>query len=334
MKRVALIGFGYWGPNLLRNLFDHPNCEVVYCSDLSDKKLDIVKKRYPSVEVTTSVEKVLQDSSLDGVVIATPTITHFSLAKQALLSGKDVLIEKPMVISSEQAEELVDLAEKKGKIIMVDHTFLFNNAVLKIKDLIDSGELGEILYIDSVRANLGLFQTDVNVIYDLASHDFSIIQFLIGLAPKTFQATGKSHYSHQEDLAYITIEYPQNIMAHVQVSWLSPLKVRSMFIVGSKKMIVYDDTKQAEKISVYDKGIVKDHSNTQLAEQMKIGYRTGDVWLPKIEIMEALTLMITSFIEAMESRIQPKSGGRFSLGIIRMLEAATQSVKTSKKVNF
>ncbi len=334
MKRLALIGYGYWGPNILRNLFDTPNTEVVYLADLSKDRLNLAKKRYPSIKTTENIDLILNDPSIDGVIIATPTKTHFSLGQKFLNLGKNILIEKPMTQNLEEAINLVRLSKKKKKLLMVDHTFLFNDAVIKIKDLIDKGELGNILYIDSVRANLGLFQTDVNVIYDLASHDFSIIQYFLESKPKSIKATGASHYSKQEDVAYISAKYPNNIMAHVHVSWLSPLKIRRMMIIGTKKMIVYDDTETAEKIRVYDKGIIMD-LNSALAEQIKIGYRSGDAWLPKVNIIEPLSLMLEEFVRGIEKKKgEVKSSGNFALSVMETLDGATKSVRTGRKVNL
>lgn len=334
MKRIALIGYGYWGPNLLRNLFDTKNCEVAYCCDLSADRLNLAKKRYPSVKTTISIDEVINDPTVDGVIIATPTKTHFPIAKKALLSGKNVLIEKPMAMNIKEAKTLTDLALKAKQIIMVDHTFLFNDAVIKIKKMIDKGQLGDILYIDSVRANLGLFQPDVNVIYDLASHDFSIIQYLLGKKPVSVQANGKSHFNKQEDVAYVTVDYPNNILAHVHISWLSPLKVRRMFIIGTKKMVVYDDTEPAEKIGIYDKGVVMEATSEKIAEQIKIGYRSGDAWMPKIDIIEPLGLLMSEFVNAMKTKNQPKSGGEFVLTVMQILEAATKSVRSGRKIKF
>lgn len=341
MKKVGLIGYGYWGPNLLRNLFDTPNCEVVYCCDLSLERLNLAKKRFPSLKITTDIEEVLNDPLIDAAIVATPTKTHLSLAEKFLQKNKHVLIEKPFTQNFQEAQHLVNLAKKKKKLIMVDHTFLFNDAVLKIKELIDKGELGNILYIDAVRANLGLFQSDVNAIFDLASHDFSIIQFLLKSKPKSIKATGASHYNKQEDVAYITTEYPNNIMTHVHVSWLSPLKVRRMTIVGTKKMIVYDDTEPAEKIRVYDKGVVMT-TDKVVAEQIKIGYRSGDAWLPKINFYEPLSLLLSTFIKGMDGKNKPspsgekevKSSGKFALDVMEILEAATKSLRTDQKVKF
>lgn len=334
MKRVALIGYGYWGPNLLRNLFDTHNCEVVYCCDLSPEKLKLAKKRYPSIIVARKINQVINDPNIDGIVIATPTHTHFKIAREALQKGKDVLIEKPMTMTVDEARELADFAKKNKRIIMVDHTFLFNDAVLKIKELIDKGKLGKVLYIDSVRVNLGLFQPDVNVVFDLASHDFSIINFLLDSKPRWIQAIGKSHYNKQEDIAYVTAQYKKNILAHIHVSWLSPLKVRRMLIIGTKKMVVYDDIETVEKIRVYDKGIFREESSEQVKEQIKIGYRSGDAWLPKLNIFEPLGLLTDTFIKAITDRHVPKSGGDFVIQVMEVLEASNKSIRTGRKVTL
>lgn len=336
MKKVALIGYGYWGPNLLRNLFDTKDCEVTYCCDLSVDKLYLAKKRYPSINITTDLELILHDETVDAILIATPTKTHFPIAEKALLAGKDILIEKPMTMNTIEAKRLIELAAEKKKIVMVDHTFLFNNAVLKIKELIEGGELGEILYIDSVRTNLGLFQPDVNVVFDLATHDFSIIQFLLGSKPISVQATGKSHFNVQEDVAYITVEYPKNILAHVHVSWLSPLKIRRMLIIGTKKMIVYDEDKPSEEIRIYDKGVILEEIYLQMEKQAKITYRSGDILLPKINIVEPLSQLTDTFIKAIhqQGKREVKSDGKFALDVIQILETANKSIRTGRRVKL
>ncbi len=278
---------------------------------------------------------MMNDKGDDGVIIATPTRTHFSLAQKALRAGKHVLIEKPMTMSFDEAKQLVVLGASLKKIVMVDHTFLFNDAVIKIRNLIKKGSLGKILYIDSVRANLGLFQSDVNAVFDLASHDFSIIQFLLDAKVQSINATGKAHYNNQEDVAYIIAQYPQDIMAHIHVSWLSPLKIRRMLIVGTKKMVMYDDTEQAEKVKVYDKGVVMNVTD-QLAEQIKVNYRSGDVWLPKIDIIEPLGMLINTYVTAMTQKYKKeiKSGGSFPLNIMEILEASTKSMRSGRKVTL
>lgn len=323
---IAIVGYGYWGPNPLRAFLDIPGCSVRYCCDINTERLQEVKRRFPHILTTTDFNEVVSDPSVDAVVLATPTQTHFELAKKAINAGKDILIEKPMTSDSREAWELVELAQKNKKVLMVDHVMLFNPAVLKIKELIDKGELGEILYIDSTRTNLGLFQKDINVIFDLASHEFSMIQFILGSKPKIVGVTGKSHVGKQIDLAYISAEYPGNILAHVHITWLSPLKIRRMFIVGSKKMIMYDDNDPAEKVRVYDKGVVAEGSPRDGA-QIKINYRVGDAWLPNIEIADPLTLLAKSFIDSLSTREVERSGGRFSAEIIDILERATKLFK-------
>ena len=334
MKKIGIVGYGYWGPNLLRNFIATPDCDVLYCCDVQTTKLKEIRKKFSSVIVTSNYQDLLDDSELDGIVIATPTKLHHPLAKQALLSGKDVLIEKPMTLTSIEADELVSLAARLNKILMVDHTFLFHEAVRKIKSLIDSKEIGEILYIDSVRANLGLFQKDSNVIYDLAAHDFSIIQYLLGDSPIWLQAHGKSHFNNQEDVSYIYVEYPKNISAHFHVSWLSPLKIRQLIIVGTKKMIVYNDLDDAEKIKVYEKGVDMEKELSKNVSEIRINYRSGDVWMPNLKISEALSQLTKEFIAAMNDRKSPLSDGKFGSQIVKILEKSTESLRSGKKIDF
>lgn len=334
MINCALVGYGYWGSNLLRNLFDTKNCQVIYCCDLSKEQLKKAKKRYPSIISTTNINQVLKNPKIDSIVIATPTKTHFSIAEEALKNDKDVLIEKPMAMTVSEAKTLVELAKKKKRIVMVDHTFLFNNAVLKIKELIDKKALGKILYIDSVRINLGLFQPDVNVVFDLSSHDFSIINFLLDSEPKSVKATGKTHFNKQEDVAYISADYPKNVMVHIHVSWLSPLKLRRMLIIGTKKMVVYDENDEEEKIKVYDKGILMEQPNEQIKEQIKIGYRSGDVWVPKLNVVEPLSQLTDTFIQALTDRKEPKSSGNFGLNVMEALENTNKSIRIGRRVKL
>lgn len=332
-KRIALIGYGYWGPNLLRNLFETSNCQVLYCCDKDLNKLQRVKKRYPGIIVTSDYNEIINDKNIDAVVLATPTKTHFPLAKKALVAGKDVLIEKPMTLDPKEAWKLVRIAQEKKKLIMVDHTFLFSEAVKKIKKIIEKDGIGDILYIDAVRTNLGLFQPDSNVIFDLATHDFSIINYLLESFPKTIQAHGQTHFGKYHDVAYIVAEYPKKVSVHVHVSWLSPVKIRQMLIVGTNKMIVYDDIEPTEKIRIYDKGVVVPNEETQLQE-VKIGYRTGDVWLPKINVVESLSQTMKDFISAITLREKPKSDGKFGAEIVDILTAATKSARSGRKVNL
>lgn len=331
-KKVALVGYGYWGPNLLRNFFDTPGCEVLYCCDKEIIRLKEVRRRYPSVITTTSFDEILKDSDLDAVIVATPTKFHFELAKSTLELGKDVLIEKPMTIDTKEAKILVDLAQKKKKILMVDHTFLYNEAVKKIKEILNSGELGEVLYMDSVRANLGLFQKDSNAIYDLASHDFSIIQYLLDKKPVSVQAFGKSHINKQEDVCYVFVEYAGGIFAHFHLSWLSPLKIRKTIIVGTKKMLVYDDVEPSEKIRIYEKGVTIVPGLTKKLESANISYRTGDAWMPNIKGTEALSLMARDFIDCITKRTQPLSNGKMGYEVVELLEKSTLSLRGNKKI--
>lgn len=333
MKKIALIGYGYWGPNLLRNLFDAKDCQVVYCCDLSQERLELAKKRYPSLSITTDIEKILNDKNIDGVVIATPTKTHFPLAQKALVSGKDVLIEKPLAPNAKQAQTLAALARKEKRILMVDHTFLFNDAVTVIKKIIDSGEIGNILYINSLRTNLGPVREDTNAIFDLASHDFSIINYLLATTPKSVSTHAGTYLGAQEDIAYIFTEYPKGVIIHVHVSWLAPVRVRQMLIIGTKKMIVYDENEPSEKVGVYDKGVIVNKAPKEI-QQMRIDYRIGDVWFPKVALVEPLSQLIREFIDATKTRKQPKSNGRFAADIVKILEGSTKSAHTGRKVVF
>ena len=324
MKYVALVGYGYWGTNLLRNFVETKNCEVVYVCDSDITRLKPIRKRYPSIILTSNYDEILFDKEIDAVIIATPTRFHHDLAKKAMEAGKDVLIEKPMALSMSEAKDLVVVSKKTKRIIMVDHTFLFTPAVRKLKTIIDNGEIGDIVYIDSVRTNLGLFQTDSNVSFDLATHDIAILQYLLNASPTVITSVAESFYGTQEEIFYIHLNYPNKITCHLHVSWLSPLKVRKMMIVGTKKMIVYDDVEQSEKIKIYDKGVVFD--------QIRIGYRSGDVNSPNIDIKEALGTMALEFIDTLETRKEPVSNGLFGLSIVNILEMSNNSSRSSKTI--
>ncbi len=332
--KVGLIGYGYWGPNLVRNFMETANCELLYCCDKDILRLKEVRKRYPAIITTDNYDEMLRDPELNAIVIAVPTRLHYPFAKMALEAGKNILIEKPMTQTYREAVLLNALAARKNKILMVDHTFLFNEAVRQVKKIIDSGQIGDIIYIDSTRANLGLFQDDVNVIFDLASHDFSIIQYLLGIPPKTIQAFGKSHFNKQEDVSYLMAEYPNNVFAHIHVSWLSPLKVRRLLIVGTKKMIVYDDIDQADKIKIFDKGVSIHKDLNKELERMKISYRSGDAWLPNIKGTEALSVLAKEFIEAVSTGKTGESDGKAGAMVVNILEKATLSVRSGKKIFF
>lgn len=334
MKTVGLVGYGYWGPNLLRNFVSTPDCEVLYCCDAQLSRIKEIRKKFPSIIVTSNYQDLLDDKELDGIIIATPTKFHFPLAKQALESGKDVLIEKPMTLNTRESSELVSMASKLGRIIMVDHTFLFNEPTRKLKLIIDSGEIGDILYIDTSRANLGLFQKDSNAIFDLATHDFSIIQYLLGSSPEWLQAFGQSHYSDQEDVCYIYAEYPKKISVHLHVSWLSPLKIRRMIIVGTKKMITYDDIEVAEKIRIYEKGVHLEKLSGKDSQEMRINYRSGDILIPNLKTSEALATLAKEFVAAMNTRSIPISDGKFGADVVKLLESSTESLRSRKRINF
>lgn len=334
MKKIGLVGYGYWGPNLLRNFVSTPDCEVLYCCDIQLSRIKEIRKKFPSVIVTSSYQDLLDDKELDGIVIATPTKFHFPLAKLALENGKDVLIEKPMTLTSQESTELIAIANKQNRIIMVDHTFLFNEPIRKLKAIIESGEIGDILYVDSVRANLGLFQKDSNAIFDLATHDFSIIQYLLGSSPEWLQAFGQSHYSDQEDVCYVYAQYPKKISVHLHVSWLSPLKVRKMIIVGTKKMITYDDIEVSEKIRIYEKGVDFEKMTVKDSQEIKINYRSGDILTPNLKITEALGVLAKEFVAAMNSRTVTVSDGKFGAEVVKLLESSTESMRLGKKVIF
>ena len=329
MIRVGVIGYGYWGPNVVRNFFgvDH-TCVEMLC-DMNPSALARAKKNYPSLEVTTDPDEILKSPKIDAVAIVTPVWTHYKLAKAALENGKHVFVEKPFTSSSEQAEELINLAARKNLKIMVDHTFLFTGAVRKIRELTESGALGDLYYYDSLRVNLGLFQHDVSVIWDLAPHDLSIMDHLIKGEPEAIVATGESHLNGVEDVAFMTIYFPNNVIAHINVNWLSPVKVRTTLIGGEKKMLVWNDLDADEKIKVYDKGV--DITNGQSVRDLLVSYRSGDMWSPKVEQTEALRAEAKYFIDCISNNERPFNDGVAGLRVVRMLEAADKSLKDRGK---
>jgi predicted dehydrogenase len=332
MLSVGVVGCGYWGPNLIRNFYENEQVELKYVCDLVPEKLAKIARRYPSVNTTVNYQDLLNDPSLDAVVIATPVRTHFRLAQQALSADKHVLVEKPMCMSSQECETLVALADERKRILMVDHTFAYHGAVKRIKDEIERGELGDILYFDSVRINLGLFQNDVNVIWDLAPHDLSIMDYLLGQTPKLVHATGACHAGNGiEDIAYITLTFENNLIAHFNVSWLSPVKVRQMLIGGTRKMIVYDDLTPMEKIRVYDKGIsVSEPQKYESSYVNSISYRVGDMHSPVYDLTEALKVEVAHFVDCVLGGKRPITDGRSGLRIVRILEAANASLASGK----
>ena len=331
MITIGIIGCGYWGPNLIRNYYQLPNCNMLICCDLDGKKLDRMKTLYPGILTTNDVRAVVNNREIDAVGIATPVFTHYPLAKEALLNGKHVFVEKPLCHSSDACLELIRLAEEEEKVLMVGHTFEYTAAVNKIKEIVNSGELGEILYISSVRLNLGLFQQDINVIWDLAPHDISIITYILGEHPVSVNGQGKSHYKKDiEDVATITLNFSNGTIAFVHSSWLDPNKVRRTTIVGSKKMLVYNDTEPQEKIKIYDKGVDAPPYYDTFGE-FQFSYRYGDIHSPRIEDYEPLRKECAHFLECIEKNQSPRSDGYSGLRVVSVLEAASESLKINGK---
>jgi len=326
MINCAIIGYGYWGPNLLRNFAATPNTSVHTVVDLRPERLALVSRNYPNVKVTSDIDSIWMNTEIDAVIIATPVFTHFDLAKKALLAGKHVLLEKPMTDTVAHAEELIELANKQGKVLMVDHTFLYTSAVQKMKSLIDSGELGSVKYFDSTRINLGLIQQDVNVLWDLAPHDISILDYLIPAKPMSVQATGVSHiHNGIENIAYLTVKYAHDFIAHFHCSWSSPVKIRMMLLGGDKKMVVFDDMEPTEKIRIYDTAHTV--STDEEKQRILVDYRIGDVFIPKLALQEALAGMAKDFIQSIMTGSKPIASYESGLNTIRILEAAQISIK-------
>jgi predicted dehydrogenase len=327
MTKMGFIGYGYWGPNLVRNFAELPGVTLAAVADPDSKKLEIVQRRYPGVRTEARYQDLLQDPSIDAVAIATPVSTHFDIAMAALKAGKHVWLEKPMTETSQQARQLTEEAERRRKVLFVDHTFVYTGAVRKMAEIIHSGDLGKVYYYDSVRVNLGLFQRDVNVISDLAVHDFAILDYLLHEHPVAVSASGVNHFpGTPENLAYVTLFYDSGTIAHANVSWLSPVKVRQILIGGSKKMITYDDLEPSEKIKVYDKG-VSFTENPEQIQEMRVGYRTGDMWAPKLDGSEALRRGAQHFVECMQSGATPETDARLGMRVVELIEAATSSMR-------
>lgn len=327
MIGVGVIGYGYWGPNLVRNFSEIDGSQVVAVSDFQTPRLALVRKRFPGITTTTDYHDLLDNPAIDAVAIATPVSSHFDIAMSALAAGKHVLVEKPLTRTSREAELLVEEARRRQLTLMVDHTFVYMGAVQKISDLIESGELGDIYYYDATRVNLGLFQHDVNVIYDLAVHDLSIMDCLFPtMRPVAVSASGKSHLAGRpENIAYLTLYFDSNFIAHINVNWLSPVKLRQTLIGGSKKMIVFDDLEVTEKIKVYDSGItVSSHPEDRY--QTMVGYRMGDICSPFIDNTEALQVVAHHFINCIMQKEKPRTDGEMGLRIVKILEAACQSL--------
>jgi predicted dehydrogenase len=323
---IGVIGYGYWGPNLVRNFADVAGATVVSVSDLRSDRLDFVRRRHPTVETTTDHRDIVHDPRIDVVVVAAPPSTHFELARQALEANKHVLVEKPFTSTSDEAERLIELAARRRRVLMVDHTFVYSGAVQKIKDLVDGGELGRPYYWDSVRVNLGIFQRDVSVLADLAAHDLSIIDYILDARPVAVAATGIANVAGQSiNTAYLTCFFDQDLLAHFHVNWLAPVKVRRTLIGGERRMIVYDDLEPSDKIKVYDSGIdlpVGDNGRFD----MLVSYRAGDMWAPRLSPSEALAVEASHLIECVKSGHQPITDGHAGHRVVRILEAATRSL--------
>jgi predicted dehydrogenase len=328
--RVCVIGYGYWGPNIVRNLNALDRCELVAVCDRSAKALTRAQKTYPALQLTTDVADVLRAPDIDAVAIVTPVWSHFELAKAALENGKHVFVEKPFTSNSAQAAQLIELANRNNLQIMVDHTFLFSGAVRKIRELVDNGTVGPLYYFDSTRVNLGLFQHDVSVVWDLAPHDLSIMDHVIGQKPEAVVATGGNHLNDLADMAFITVYFPGNVTAHVNVNWLSPVKVRTTLIGGRDKMLVWNDLEPDEKIKVYDKGV--QITNGEGVYDLLVSYRSGDVWAPKVDSTEALTVELGYFLDCILKGAKPSNDGEAGLRVVRLLEAAEQSLKDRGRI--
>jgi len=327
MISIGIIGYGYWGPNLVRNFAETPGACIGGVADLDSAKLEVVARRYPGVKTTTDCTDLLRDPAIDAIAIATPVHTHFELALAALRAGKHVWVEKPMTEHSWQARQLIDEAARRGLVLLVDHTFVYTGAVQKMAELIHAGDLGRIYYYDSIRVNLGLFQRDVSVISDLAVHDFSILDFLLGEQPSAVSASGTNHFpGSPENLAYVTLFYDSGVIAHANVSWLAPVKVRQVLVGGSQKMITYDDLAPSEKIKVYDKGI-SFTDDPQKIHEMRVGYRTGDMWAPKIGVSEALGVEGAHFVDCIVNGTVPRTDGHLGLRVVELIEAACRSMR-------
>jgi predicted dehydrogenase len=324
MIRIGVIGYGYWGPNIVRNLRALEGCEVAAVCDQSPAALKRLKQVHPDLSLTSRSSEVLESPDIDAVAVVTPVSSHFELAKAALSNGKHVFIEKPFTSTTRQAEELIELAERQKLKVMVDHTFLFTGAVRKIRDLIDEGVLGDIYYYDSTRVNLGLFQHDVSVIWDLAPHDLSIMSFLIPAEPEAVVATGQAHLNGLVDVAFLTVYFPGNTIAHINVNWLSPVKVRTTLIGGEKKMLVWNDLEADEKLKIYDKG-AQVNSGQGLYELM-VSYRSGDMWAPRVEQAEALRVELGHFVDCIKRDETPVNDGIAGLRVVKLLEAADRSL--------
>lgn len=328
--KIGVVGLGYWGPNLVRNFLSTDHVSGVVCYDPQLERVEKTRKKFPMVETVGSYDELLKRPDVEAVVLATPVSTHFRLGMKALEADKHLLLEKPMAASVREAESLLNEAEERRLRLMVDHTFIYTGSVRKMKEMIDNGDLGDILYFDSVRVNLGMFQHDTNVLWDLAPHDLSIMNHLIKAKPATVSAIGISHYNTYEDMAYLTVFFSDSLIAHLHVNWLSPVKVRKILVGGSRHMIVYDDMEASEKVKVYNKG-VDVHDQEEVYETL-VQYRIGDMYAPKIDQTEALSLMAADFVEGVRTGREPASNGTTGLTVVKILEAADKSVRTGGRM--
>jgi predicted dehydrogenase len=323
--KIAVVGLGYWGPNLVRNFLATDGVEGVIACDMMQRRLDNIKKKFPTVETTSTFDDLLDRDDVVGIAVATPVSSHYPLGMKVLEAGKHLLLEKPMASKTSEAEELLDLAYSKMLTLMVDHTFVYTSAVQKMKELIVRGDIGDILYFDSVRVNLGLFQHDTNVIWDLAPHDISIMDYLIDEKPVAVSCMGVNHFSEFEDVAYVTVHFNDKLIAQFHVNWLSPVKVRKILLGGTKLMVVYDDMEASEKIKVYDRGV--DMKDEDAVYKKLVQYRTGDMYSPNIDPSEALSRMTTEFVQSILTGRLPISDGQSGVNVVKVLEAANISVK-------
>lgn len=325
MIGIGVIGYGYWGPNLVRNFMELPDTRVIAVSDLRAERLAAVQNRYPTIKTSSDYRELYADPAIDAVVIATPVATHYELALQALCAGKHVLLEKPFTTTVAQGWQLIEVAARRRLVLMVDHTFVYTDAVRTIKSIIAQGRIGPIYYYDSVRINLGLVQHDVNVLWDLAVHDLAIMEYVLEQLPIAVAATGTRHLGPTEEIAYLTCFFEQNLIAHVHVSWLAPVKMRRTLIGGGQQMIVYDDLEPSEKVKVYDKGVILNDDPTE-QYQLRIGYRSGDMWSPQVHPIEALHTEARHFLECITQGQQPLTSGLAGLRVVQLLEAANRSL--------
>jgi len=327
---IGIIGLGYWGPNLVRNFLSNPTVKRVYGCDKNPARLRFIEEKFSNVILTSDHQQLLQNPSIELIAIAIPVAYHYSVAKQALEAGKHIWVEKPFTASSQEAEELIELAEKKNLRIFVDHTFIYTGAVRKIKETVDKGELGDVIYFDSVRVNLGLFQHDVNVVWDLAPHDLSIMDYVLGKKVKAVCANGIANYYNHENIAHLSLYFEDNCFAHFHVNWTSPVKIRRMLVGGKKKMLMFDDMENLEKIKIYDSGV--ELENQEGIYNALVQYRIGDMYSPKVSQSEALSLAVKECIDAIQQKRKPLTSGIEGLKVVKILEASEQSIKNRGKI--